>query len=241
MVKSNYIFNKNNIKCILNWCSVVISRAAINRCNCWRRVTHNKLTTQHLWCIAQADCSGMFSEDSCNTRGDNVMSSIAGYDAICLLWGFLLCCVTWHGMRVMRWQVYVFFNTASPDGWVVWGVVLFTRWWLLVDHCVLRSWDRILVRPVKGLISRAGMVSICPLLWQWDVKLQQTKPYFNTSCNPSAMLPSRGDPGVRYCRPRHFPTAAWSNLVWIRYTKVAEKLSLPLESVPYTVTVRVDY
>ena len=35
---------------------------------------------------------------------------------------------------------------------------------LLVDHCVLRNWDRILVRAVKGLISRAGMVSICPLL-----------------------------------------------------------------------------
>ena len=47
---------------------------------------------------------------------------------------------------------------ASPDGWVVWGVVVFTRWWLLVDHCVLRNWDRILVRAVKGLISRAGMV-----------------------------------------------------------------------------------
>ena len=45
--------------------------------------------------------------------------------------------------------------------------------WLLVDHCVLRNWDRILVRAVKGLISRAGMVSICPLLWQRDVKLQQ--------------------------------------------------------------------
>ena len=47
--------------------------------------------------------------------------------------------------------------------------------WLLVDHCVLRNWYRILVRAVKGLISRAGMVSICPLLWQRDVKLQQTK------------------------------------------------------------------
>ena len=46
--------------------------------------------------------------------------------------------------------------------------------WLLVDHCVLRNWDRILVRAVKGLISRVGMVSICPLLWQRDVKLQQT-------------------------------------------------------------------
>ena len=46
--------------------------------------------------------------------------------------------------------------------------------WLLVDHCVLRNWDRILVRAVKGLISRAGMVPICPLQWQRDVKLQQT-------------------------------------------------------------------
>ena len=62
-------------------------------------------------------------------------------------------------------------NGASPDGWAVWGVVVFTCWWLLVDHCVLRNWDRILVRAVKGLISRAGMVSICPLLWQRDVKL----------------------------------------------------------------------
>ena len=64
---------------------------------------------------------------------------------------------------------------ASPDGSAVWGVVVSTRWWLLVDHCVLRNWGRILVRAVKGLISRAGMVSICPLLWQRDVKLQQTK------------------------------------------------------------------
>ena len=63
---------------------------------------------------------------------------------------------------------------ASPDGWAVWGVVVSTRWWFLVDHCVLRNWGRILVRAVKGLISRAGMVSICPLLWQRDVKLQQT-------------------------------------------------------------------
>ena len=64
---------------------------------------------------------------------------------------------------------------ASPDGSAVWGVVVSTRCWLLVDHCVLRTWDRILVRAVKGLIYRAGMVSIYPLLWQRDVKLQQTK------------------------------------------------------------------
>ena len=31
-------------------------------------------------------------------------------------------------------------------------------------HCVLRNWDRIPVRAVKGLIFRAGIVSICPLL-----------------------------------------------------------------------------
>ena len=66
-------------------------------------------------------------------------------------------------------------SQASTDGSALWGVVVSTRWWLLVDHCVLRNWGRILVRVVKGLISRAGMVSICPLLWQRDVKLQQTK------------------------------------------------------------------
>ena len=75
---------------------------------------------------------------------------------------------------------------SSHGGWAVWGVVLSTRWWLLVDHCVLRYWDRILVRAVKGLISRAGMVSIFPLLWQRDVKLQQTKADENTyQNNPS--------------------------------------------------------
>ena len=46
---------------------------------------------------------------------------------------------------------------------------------MIARHCVLRNWNRILVRAVKGFISRAGMVSICPLLWQRDVKLQQTK------------------------------------------------------------------
>ena len=35
---------------------------------------------------------------------------------------------------------------------------------MIARHCVLRNWDRILVRAVKGLISRAGMVLICPLL-----------------------------------------------------------------------------
>ena len=47
---------------------------------------------------------------------------------------------------------------------------------MIVRHCNLRNWDRILVRAVKGLISRAAIVSICSLLWQRDVKLQQTKP-----------------------------------------------------------------
>ena len=79
------------------------------------------------------------------------------------------------------------FSRASPDGWAVWGVVMSTRWWLLVDHCVLRNWDRILVRAVKGLISRAGMVSICPLLWQRDVKLQQTKPPFSRIYSPASV------------------------------------------------------
>ena len=76
--------------------------------------------------------------------------------------------------------------SASPDGWAVWGVVVSTRWWLLVDHCVLRNWDRILVRAVKGLISRAGMVSICPLLWQRDVKLP-TNQTTNWHCSKFAV------------------------------------------------------
>ena len=36
-----------------------------------------------------------------------------------------------------------------------------------------------MVRAVKGLISRAGMVLICPLLWQRDVKLQQQQQQHN--------------------------------------------------------------
>ena len=59
--------------------------------------------------------------------------------------------------------------------------------WLLVDHCVLSNWDRILVRAVKGLISRAGMVSICPLLWQRDVKLQQTNKLTSFSAEASVL------------------------------------------------------
>ena len=88
---------------------------------------------------------------------------------------------TWSIMNWCEWlydmymHVTMYMHIASPDGWAVWGVVVSTRWWLLVDYCVMRNWDRILVRAVKGLISRDGMVSICPLLWQRDVKLQQTK------------------------------------------------------------------
>ena len=65
--------------------------------------------------------------------------------------------------------------------------------WLLVDHCVLRNWDRILVRAVKGLISRAGMVSICPLLWQRDVKPQQT-----TNINRKSSQNASSNVYVRY-------------------------------------------
>ena len=75
----------------------------------------------------------------------------------------------------MSWDRLIVPISSAPDGLAVWGVVVSTHWWLLVDHCVLRNWDRILVKAVKGLISRVGMVSICPLLWQRDVKLQQTK------------------------------------------------------------------
>ena len=46
---------------------------------------------------------------------------------------------------------------------------------MIARHCVMRNWDRIPIRTVKGLISRAGIVSICPFLWQRDVKLQHTK------------------------------------------------------------------
>ena len=76
---------------------------------------------------------------------------------------------------------------ASPDGWAAWGVVMSTRWCLLVDHCVPRNWDRILVSAVKRLISQAGMVSIWPLLWQRDVKLQQTN-WTMGSTDPSIQM-----------------------------------------------------
>ena len=35
---------------------------------------------------------------------------------------------------------------------------------MIARHCVMRNCDLIPVRAVKGLISRAGIVSICPLL-----------------------------------------------------------------------------
>ena len=55
---------------------------------------------------------------------------------------------------------------------------------MIVRHCVLRNWDRILGRAVKGLMSRAGMVSRSPLPWQRDVKPQQTRLRdFTTTCN----------------------------------------------------------
>ena len=60
----------------------------------------------------------------------------------------------------IQWSLFTMFTEykhASPDGSAVWGVVVSTRWWLLVDHCVLRNWGRILVRAVKRLISRAGL------------------------------------------------------------------------------------
>ena len=48
---------------------------------------------------------------------------------------------------------------------------------MIVHHCVLRNWDRILVRAVNGLISWAGMVSICPFtVTKETLNSQQTKP-----------------------------------------------------------------
>ena len=79
--------------------------------------------------------------------------------------------------------MYYFYIERSRQPWCLSGLrrSRVHSLWLLVDHCVLRNWDRILVGAVKGLISRAGMVSICPLLWQRDVKLQQT--YREVRCN----------------------------------------------------------
>ena len=44
---------------------------------------------------------------------------------------------------------------------------------MIARHCVLINWDRIPVRAVKGLLSRGGMVSICPLLWQRELNDSQ--------------------------------------------------------------------
>ena len=118
---------------------------------------------------------------------------------------------------------------ASPDGWVVWGVVLTTRWWLLVDHCVLRNWDRILVRAVKGLISRAGMVSICPLLWQRDVKLQQTHVVMNRdTCDVGTL--SLGYCGIRWRQVLLYRGVPWRQV--LLYRGVPEDRSYCIEVSP---------
>ena len=81
------------------------------------------------------------------------------------LWQGMLACLCWRSL-----------HPPSQPRWL--SGLMRSRvhsLWLLVDHCVLRNWDRILVRAVKGLISRAGMVSICPLLWQRDVKTPTNK------------------------------------------------------------------
>ena len=130
-------------------------------------------------------------------------------------------------------------NHASPDGSAVWGVVVSTRWWLLVDHCVLRNWGRILVRAVKGLISRAGMVSICPLLWQRDVKLQQTnhpKPHsFQDYNTPKPPTPTQLPTHINHTYPpiTHIPsnhtyfstTHTWRQYIlhkWIDWNKMTQ-------------------
>ena len=51
---------------------------------------------------------------------------------------------------------------------------------MIAPHWVLRNWDLISVRAVRGLISRTGMVSIFLLLRQRDVKLQQAKSTWNS-------------------------------------------------------------
>ena len=101
--------------------------------------------------------------------------------------------------------------------------------WLLVDHCVLRNWDRILVRAVKGLISRAGMVSICPLLWQRDVKLQQTNKTYNCIVGGWECICAQNKHKIRHFRPqkneiRHFCLLSFPTLStkyyckWKKYT-----------------------
>ena len=53
-------------------------------------------------------------------------------------------------------------NSASPDDSGLRRSPVHSL--IIVRHCVVRNWDRILVGAVKRLISWAGMVSICPLL-----------------------------------------------------------------------------
>ena len=109
-------------------------------------------------------------------------------------------------MNTCEWTTFLLVHTdgASPDGSAVWGVVVSTRWWLLVDHCVLRNWGRILVRAVKGFISWAGMVSICPLLWQRDVKLKQTIYIQMASNAPIILMLYLIDISILIYRPYHF-------------------------------------
>ena len=53
---------------------------------------------------------------------------------------------------------------SSMSGIILFGVALSTCWWLLI-----------IVSGGEGFNFLAGMVSICPLLWQRDVKLQQAQ------------------------------------------------------------------
>ena len=79
---------------------------------------------------------------------------------------------------IFYYIICLFTAETLPMGerWAVWGVVLTTHWCLFVIVSCLRNWDRTLVRAVKGLIYRAGMVSICPLLWQRTLNSYKSKP-----------------------------------------------------------------
>ena len=122
------------------------------------------------------------SPHQCRTT-DNCHSYQSHEQVITWMW---LCYLLWNNQYFITNLIYI----INPKPVIFYYSLCQPRWlsglrrsrvhslWLLVDHCVLRNWDRILVRAVKGLISRAGMVSICPLLWQRDVKLQQTNKLF---------------------------------------------------------------
>ena len=129
-----------------------------------------------------------------------------------------------YNLTVDLWYSYNLHG--SPDGWAVWGVVVSTRWWLLVDHCVLRNWDRILVRAVKGLISRsrAGMVSICPLLWQRDVTLQQTN-------QPTYNLHNLANIGIAHEEPcRYAVIGCWMTAICCKYAVIGCWMSRSMAS-----------